>query len=146
VCQISKSAALPHWFRIGILIAFRVLDATTMSNLTILRSYAQKANPASLPPSILLTHSATSLTIFDAYPKSIFHFLIMPRVVSPLTIFDLSNLRTLLKCRKELAKEVLLGLKDDANKTKGMIEEEMVTRYGFKWGVWIGFHGTPSME
>lgn len=117
-----------------------------MSNLTILRSYAQKANPASLPPSILLTHSATSLTIFDAYPKSIFHFLILPRIVPPLTVFDLASLRTLLKCSKDRAKDVVLGLSNDAKRAKELIEEEMITRYGFKWDVWMGFHGAPSME
>jgi len=27
-----------------------------------------------------------------------------------------------------------------------MIQDEMMKRYGFKWGVWMGFHAVPSME
>lgn len=138
-----------------------------MSNLTILRSYAQKSNPTSLPPSVLFTHTSTSLTIFDAYPKvrrtasmprcktvlifrhliqSIFHFLILPSVTPPLSVFDLASLRTLLKADKAKAKEVLTGLAEDAKTVKGMIEEEMMKRYGFKWNIWVGFHSVQSME
>jgi aprataxin len=117
-----------------------------MSNLTTLRSYAQKSNPASLPPSVLFTHTPETLTIFDAYPKSTFHFLVLPRITPPLTVFDLSSLRTLLKTDKTKAREVLTRLNEDAKGVKGMIEEEMKKRYGFQWGVWMGFHAVPSME
>jgi len=117
-----------------------------MSNLTILRSYAQKSNPASLPPSVLFTHTPETLTIFDAYPKSTFHFLVLPRITPPLTVFDLSSLRTLLNTDKAKAREVLTRLNEDAKGVKGMIEEEMKKRYGFQWGVWMGFHAVPSME
>jgi len=119
-----------------------------MSNLTILRSYAQKTNLASLPSSVLLSHSQKSLTIFDAYPKSMFHFLILPRVTPHLglTVFDLASLRTLLKADKAKAKEVMTGLNEDAQTVKGMIQDEMMKRYGFKWDVWMGFHTVPSME
>ncbi|KAI0920204.1 hypothetical protein AcV5_010007 [Taiwanofungus camphoratus] len=117
-----------------------------MSKLTILRGYAQKANPTTLPPSILLSHTATSLTIFDAYPKSIFHLLILPRITPPLTVFDLASLRTLLKCDKTQARKVLESLERDAKNVRAMIEEEMIKRYGFKWDVWTGFHAVPSME
>jgi hypothetical protein len=118
----------------------------TMSNLTYLRKLAQVSNPQALPQSVLFTHTPTSLTIFDAYPKSIFHFLILPRPVPPLSVSDLANLRTLLKSDKARAKDVLLGLRQDALTMKGAIEDEMMSRYGFKWGVWIGFHAVPSME
>jgi aprataxin len=117
-----------------------------MSDLTILRRYALKCNPASLPASVLLTHTATSLTIFDAFPKSIFHFLILPRVVTSLTSFELANLRTLLECDRERAKAVLSALSEDARYVTSMIEDEMMKRYGFKWGVQVGFHPVPSME
>jgi aprataxin len=117
-----------------------------MSNLTILRSYAQKSNPASLPSSVLLSHTPKSLTIFDVYPKSIFHFLILPRIIPPLKAFDLASLRTLLKADKAKAKEVLAGLNENAQTVKAMIQDEMMKRYGFKWGVWMGFHAMPSME
>jgi aprataxin len=117
-----------------------------MSNLTILRSYAQKSNPASLPSSVLLSLTSKSLTIFDVYPKSIFHFLILPRVTPKLTVFHLASLRTLLKTDKAKAKEVLNGLNEDAQTVKGMIQDEMMKRYGFQWGIWMGFHAVPSME
>ena len=119
-----------------------------MSNhwATILQSYARKSNPASLPSSVLLSHTTKSLTIFDCYPKSIFHFLVLPRITPELTAFDLASLRTLLKADKAKAKEVLTGLHEDAQIVKGMIQDEMMKRYGFKWGVWMGFHAVPSME
>ncbi|KAF9453195.1 hypothetical protein P691DRAFT_801536 [Macrolepiota fuliginosa MF-IS2] len=53
-----------------------------MANLTILRTYALK-NVTELPTSVLFSHSDKAMTIYDAYPKSIFHFLVLPRVVSP---------------------------------------------------------------
>ncbi|TFK42641.1 HIT-like domain-containing protein [Crucibulum laeve] len=116
-----------------------------MANLTILRTYALK-NPETLPSSILFSHTAKSLTIYDAYPKSMFHFLILPRVQEPLTTTELGSLRSLLKINKERAKEVITGLHEDAKAAKKEIEEEMLRRYGFKWDVWTGFHGAPSME
>ncbi|KIM87013.1 hypothetical protein PILCRDRAFT_815447 [Piloderma croceum F 1598] len=118
-----------------------------MSNLTVLRSYAQKSNPASLPSSVLLSYTPKSLTIFDVYPKSIFHFLVLPRPVTPqLAVFDLASLRTLFKADKIKAREVLTGLSEDAQTAKVTIQDEMMKRYGFKWGVWMGFHAVPSME
>jgi len=117
-----------------------------MSNLTILRRYAQKTNPASLPSSVLLSHTHKSLTLFDAYPKSIFHFLILPRITPQVDEFDLTSLRTLLKSDKAKVKEVLSGLNEDAQIVRGLIQDEMIKRYGFKWGIWMGFHAVPSME
>jgi aprataxin len=112
----------------------------------ILRKLAQMSKPETLPVSVLFTHTPTSITIFDAFPKSIFHFLILPRLVPPSSVSELSNLRALLKSDKARAKDVLLGLREDANAVKRMIEDEMVSRYGFKWGVLAGFHAVPSME
>ncbi|CCM02411.1 uncharacterized protein FIBRA_04509 [Fibroporia radiculosa] len=117
-----------------------------MSALTVLRGYAQKSDPNTLPLSIRLTHTTDTLTVFDAYPKSIFHFLVLPRIVPPLTASNLSNLRSLLKCDKNLARKVLEKLNRDAQGVRAMIEDEMVKRYGFKWGIWTGFHAIPSME
>jgi len=116
-----------------------------MSNLTILRTYAQKA-PESLPDSILFKHSSSNITLFDAYPKSIFHFLILPRIQKPdLDSSVLADLRALLSGDKVRAREVITSLWEDAQVVKKEILEEMVGRYGFKWDVWIGFHGAPSM-
>ena len=117
---------------------------TIMSSLTILQTYAQKA-PESLPSSILFKHSSKNITIFDGYPKSIFHFLILPRIQKPDPV--LSNLGTLLNSGDKVrAKEVITSLWEDAQVVKKEILDEMVTRYGFKWDIWTGFHGAPSME
>ncbi|KAG2054767.1 HIT-like protein [Suillus hirtellus] len=116
------------------------------ANMTIFRAYAQKSNPASLPPSILFSHSETCLTVFDAFPKSIFHFLVIPRVRPPFNVYQLANLRSLLKCEKNCAKELLIDLSREANNVKKMIESEMFKKYGFKWEIWMGFHAIPSME
>jgi len=116
------------------------------ANMTIFRAYAQKSNPASLPPSVLLSHSETCLTVFDGFPKSIFHFLVIPRVRPPFNVYQLANLRSLLKCEKKNAKELFTDLNREANDIKIMIESEMLKKYGFKWEIWMGFHAVPSME
>ncbi|KAG1803687.1 HIT-like domain-containing protein [Suillus plorans] len=116
------------------------------ANMTIFRAYAQKSNPASLPPSVLFSHSETCLTVFDAFPKSIFHFLVIPRVRPPFNVYQLANLRSLLKCEKNCVKELLTDLSREANNVKKMIESEMFKKYGFKWEIWMGFHAIPSME
>ncbi|KIJ69241.1 hypothetical protein HYDPIDRAFT_80835 [Hydnomerulius pinastri MD-312] len=117
-----------------------------MSNLTILRTYAKKSKPESLPPSVLFNYTDTCLTLFDAFPKSIFHFLVLPRVRPPWSILELTNLRTLLEGDKERAKDVLKHLSSEADNVKKMIRNEMQNRYGFQWEIWVGFHAVPSME
>ncbi|KAJ4480591.1 HIT-like domain-containing protein, partial [Lentinula edodes] len=118
-----------------------------MSNLFILRNYAQKV-PSTIPSSILFSSSSKSLTIYDSFPKSIFHFLVLPRVQSgsSIDIDDLESLKTLFARDKEDAKIILNALNEDAQGVKREIEQEMQTRYGFKWPIWIGFHGAPSMH
>ncbi|KAL4067868.1 HIT-like protein [Scleroderma citrinum] len=113
--------------------------------LTVLRSYAQM-NPERLPASILFNHTETCLTVFDAFPKAIFHFLVLPRIKPPLGVDDLTDLRTLLKCNKKKAGAVLKELSDEADNVKKMIQEEMLSRYGFQWEIWTGFHPVPSMQ
>ena len=139
----------PKPLRNRMVLIYRWCSAQTlngkMSNLTMLRAYAQRS-PESFPPSILFKTSSKNITIFDAYPKSMFHFLILPRVQEPkLNAARLDNLRSLLSRDKATAREVLYGLADDAREVKKAIEEEMIQRYGFKWEVWMGFHGAPSM-
>lgn len=117
-----------------------------MLNLTALRTYAQTA-PESLPSSILFKHSSRNITVFDAYPKSIFHFLLLPRIQEPdLDASVLANLGSLLSGDKVKAKKVITSLWEDAQAVKKEILDEMVGRYGFKWDVWIGFHSAPSMQ
>ena len=116
-----------------------------MPDLTLLRTYAQ-AVPNSLPASILFHHSSKNIAIFDAFPKSMFHFLVLPRIQkAPLDAAALSSLQSLLKGDKKQAKEVITALAEDATVVKKDIQDEMVQRYGFKWDVWVGFHGAPSM-
>ncbi|KAF8559816.1 hypothetical protein OG21DRAFT_1594605 [Imleria badia] len=117
------------------------------SNLTVLRRYVQEVKPETLPPSVLFEYNDKCLTVFDAFPKSIFHFLVLPRVGpgSP-SVGELSNLRTLLKGDKARAKQVLVDLNDAAYNVKKLIREEMLNRYGFQWEIWTGFHAVPSME
>ena len=115
-----------------------------MSTSTVLRDYALIADPESIPLSVRLSNTAKSVAIFDAYPKSIFHILVLPCVTSPLTVSDLASLRSLLR-NKQRAKAVLLELAEHAKTVRDMIEEEMMSRYGFKWGIWTGFHAVPSL-
>jgi aprataxin len=126
--------------------SFIVLSRFNMSSLTILRAYAQK-NPAELPSSILFSHTSTSLTIYDAFPKSIFHFLVLPRIIEPHnSTADLSSLRSCLRSDKARARGLISALRDDAKMVAKEIEAEMMKRYGFTWEIWTGFHGAPSME
>jgi aprataxin len=116
-----------------------------MSWRTTLRQYALHPNPEKLPNSIRFSHNDTSLSIFDCYPKSIFHFLVLPRSTKSVSIDSLADLQTLLRSDKIRAKAVLLDLKNTANDLRLQIEKEMVNRYGFKWEIWTGFHAVPSM-
>ncbi|KAF9792138.1 HIT-like protein [Thelephora terrestris] len=118
-----------------------------MFDLTILQKYA-KRSPSSLPPTLLLTNSETSLTIFDKYPKATYHFLVLPRITadSGFTADELENLQTLLaRGKKAEARGLIEGLKKDAQTAKEMVEKEMLKRHGYKWDVWIGFHAVPSL-
>lgn len=129
----------------------QLFKGLTMSfNKAILRQYAQLAAPDTLPRSIYFEHTECTVTIFDAYPKATFHFLLLPRVgASPLSASNLTSLRTLLRSPNvgmDEAGKLLRNMKQDADKVKDMIEEEMVKLYGFKWPVHMGFHAVQSME
>jgi len=116
--------------------------------LTALRRYASMAHPERLPNAIRFSYTDTSLTVFDAFPKSIFHFLILPRIVpgAELEASSLDSLRTLLLGDRTQARLCLEGLARDAAELRKTIEDEMIARYGFKWGIWTGFHAKQSME
>ena len=110
-----------------------------MVDMQIFRKYAAMEIPnASLPDSVLLTHTDDTLTIFDAYPKAVFHFLVLPRVKAPLTLKNTENLRSLLQWDKFKAKELIETIKKDAEKVKAMVEAEMVNQYGGSWPIWMG--------
>ncbi|VDB82726.1 unnamed protein product [Peniophora sp. CBMAI 1063] len=117
-----------------------------MSWSTALRAYATKKDPSTLPSTVLFSHTSSTITIFDAYPKAIFHFLILPRPSQRLSVLDLANLRSLIRKDNELALVVVKELQAEAVKLKGEIHVEMLERYGFTWPIHCGFHAVPSME
>jgi aprataxin len=122
--------------------------SSTTFDRWILQRYAQKFESSSLPPTLLLINTETSLAILDKYPKAIFHFLLLPRIIAGLgfTANDLRNIQTLLEKGKSVeAKMLIQGLKKDAEMVKEMVEKEMLEKHGYKWDVWIGFHAVPSM-
>ncbi|KAF9005593.1 hypothetical protein BDQ17DRAFT_1353434 [Cyathus striatus] len=75
-----------------------------------------------------------------------FHFLVLPRIRDDSDTSLLDNLHSLLNGDKQRASDILLDLREDVKNLRQEIEEEMMSRYGFKWDIWAGFHGTPSME
>ncbi|KAG8970832.1 hypothetical protein FRC03_000049 [Tulasnella sp. 419] len=121
--------------------------------LRILQDYASTEDPSSISPSVRLRHTATTLTIFDKYPKASYHFLILPRINNDAgwTKERLTDLRTLLlKWDKSSAKELLKNLEAEAEEVKSMIKDEMRKSHGLSessdgWGVNVGFHAVPSM-
>ncbi|KAH9079620.1 hypothetical protein EDB83DRAFT_2514134 [Lactarius deliciosus] len=125
-------------------------SSSSLSPLKVLRTYAKLPDSfiTALPPTVYFSHTKQTLTISDAYPKALFHFLVLPRLSddgersSP---SDLTDLRTLLR-QRAFAEETLHVLADEAARLRGVIEEEMRARYGFAWEVWAGFHAVPSME
>lgn len=120
------------------------------AKLTILRSYACKADPVKELRSLLFDHSDKTITIFDTFPKSIFHFLILPRTSAykdaGLREKDLTSLKTLLKCGQEKSGIVIRDLEEAAKVCVQRVEQEMMDMYKFKWDIWVGFHPVPSME
>jgi aprataxin len=121
-----------------------------MFDVAVFQKHARafESSSSSLPPTLLLTNSETSLTIFDKYPKAAYHFLVIPRILAN-SVFpakSLTNLHTLLsKGQKEDAKTLIEGLKKDAQTAKEMIEKEMFKKQGYIWDVWMGFHAVPSL-
>jgi aprataxin len=145
---------------------------SSVPQLKILRAYAQLDDAsltANLPPTVHFSHTRHTLTVFDAYPKALFHFLVLPRLRPaededglPKVIDDsdssleedLTSLRTLLRraaTEAEAEARARVGrtlgvLADEATRLQGEIEREMLAHYGFTWPIWVGFHAVPSME
>ena len=58
-------------------------SSSSIPQLQILRAYAKLDDAslvATLPPTVYYSHTRHTLTIFDAYPKALFHFLVLPRL------------------------------------------------------------------
>lgn len=131
-------------------------DWIDMGQLTRLRDYARFTNlEKELPISIRFAHTDKTLTIFDKYPKAIFHFLVLPRMQAyvndevNLTEVDLHDLRSLLRARnrvgKDVVKKVLEDLKEATDECVEEIKQEMEAMYGFTWDVRVGLHAISSM-
>ena len=56
----------------------------SLPQLKILRTYARMDDASiaakKLPPTVYFSHTRHTLTVFDAYPKALFHFLVLPRL------------------------------------------------------------------
>ncbi|KAH8116895.1 hypothetical protein DFH11DRAFT_1137818 [Phellopilus nigrolimitatus] len=113
--------------------------------------YASLKDPEKqLTRDVYVAHTPRTVTIHEPFPKATFHLLMLPRVGAPPFVpHNLKDLRTLLnapevtKCE---ALDLLRGMKEDAEEIVKMVEEDMIKRTGFKWGVWVGFHGAPSKQ
>ena len=115
--------------------------------LGALERYASTPNPETLPAKVLHAHTDKTVTVYDAFPKSIYHLLILPRPREGMvTVPELLNLRTLLKRDKARAKRILEELGEAAESARRDIEEEMRSSYKCKWDIWTGFHALPSMR
>lgn len=147
-----------------------------MADLRALQKYASRTDLDAFPPSVLFAHSPSTLTIFDAYPKSMMHFLIIPRMLSsssnadkaPLSEIEasfqpleLNSLKSLMKVERHKVQKLLLLLRDEAekvrllhfessliytNQVKLSIQEEMMTKHGFTWPVWMGAYSIKDLS
>lgn len=121
-------------------------------DIAIFSKYAEKRHPEKLPKNLYFHHTKRTVTVFDEHPKSLFHFLLIPRLGearSGLTKPNLVNLQVLLnspEVSKADAFKLLSDMKEDALEIKEKIEAEMMDRFEFKWDIWMGFHAAPSME
>ena len=119
------------------------------ANLTILRTYAARMDPAEIPPTIRLCHTEDSVTVFDRWPKGRFHFLLLPRARPEAGLHErhLRDLHAILSgLPREDARALLLRCRADAQEVLAHIRAEMVRAEGFAWGVQVGFHAVPSLE
>ncbi|KAG8899069.1 hypothetical protein FRB99_006950 [Tulasnella sp. 403] len=116
-------------------------------NLHVLKEFATRRDPKTLPPSTLLKFSPSTITVFDKYPKATFHFLVLPRVDKDAgrTPSVLHDLRSLLQHDKEAALEILRDLESESREVERMVLDEMQKRFGFQWKVYVGFHAVPTL-
>lgn len=119
-------------------------------DFAVLRKYAEKKRPDKMSPNIYFMHTKYTVTVYDLYPKAMYHFLLLPRLGPPPYVApNLVDLRTLLNSKevsKREAEALLNTMKEDAEKVKEQIEQEMINTCGFKWEIWMGFHPAPSLE
>lgn len=116
--------------------------------LTALRDAARVARPETLGTSTLLLANERCIAIFDRFPKSKYHMLVLPRIpyytAQGLTERDLDSPSSILRHPK--AGDVISALAETAAEVEEMIVDEMVKTEGFAWAVHAGFHAVPSMR
>jgi aprataxin len=130
-----------------------------MSVFDILRRYALVESPSTqIPASVLLIDSPQCITIFDAYPKAKYHFLVLPRhpflsgpegegTKSLCSVDNLDDLESVMtRTSKEARREIVGAMSSMAKEVVEMIRDEMMKTEGFTWGVDVGFHAEPSMR
>ena len=144
------------------------MSKSSMSWSNALVDYAKTANPSeTLPKDVYLMHTERTLTIYDKFPKAMFHFLCLPRLpyTEPTTGSDvpattLYSLEALVSSKYGL--KVLRDLKEASLEVRRfrrasqcpclhviqvveLVEEEMLAKEGFKWPISVGFHPIESM-
>ncbi|KAH9900970.1 hypothetical protein C8Q73DRAFT_225985 [Cubamyces lactineus] len=117
-----------------------------MANITIMRTYAMVPDPTMVPDCFRICHTDASVTVSDLYPKSIYHYLVIPRLPPTLKPEQMEDLRALLRLPREQARSILVRLREDALATVKLIEGEMMRQYGFTWPCHMGFHAIPTLE
>jgi hypothetical protein len=130
-----------------------------MSVFDILRRYALVKSPSTqIPASVLLIDSPQCITIFDAYPKAKYHFLVLPRhpflsgiegegAKSLCSVDNLDDLESVMtRTSMEARREIVGAMSSMAKEVVEMIRDEMMKTEGFTWGVDVGFHAEPSMR
>jgi len=120
-----------------------------MSWQNALLNMAKVSNPKLLGRTVHLAHNTETITVFDGYPKSKYHFLLLPRLpcVIPgadLTGQELNSITDLFKSASPLP--VLKCLQQAAKEVVEMIQLEMDAEYGFRWPINRGFHADESMR
>ncbi|PVF98831.1 hypothetical protein CPB86DRAFT_872988 [Serendipita vermifera] len=95
---------------------------------------------------VLYHYTDETYTILDGMPKSLFHVLIIPRLLDGMSAEQYRDLGSLLNGNHRKAKEMLLILKEVSKQVIALIEKEMMEKYGFTWKIWTGFHPLPSMN
>ncbi|KLO13511.1 HIT-like protein [Schizopora paradoxa] len=94
-------------------------------------------------------YTENTITIWDQFPKAIFHFLVLPRVKAPpRTKTNLKSLRSLFSRNvpKDEARQVIQEIAKDAYALRDQIRKEMMDRYRFTWDIQLGFHAIQSMD
>ena len=76
--------------------------------LGALERYACTPNPEAIPPNVHLAHTPATITIRDAFPKSVYHLLVLPRPREGVaTVAQLRSLRALMSGDRARARRVL---------------------------------------